>query len=107
MNIKSLSALNFYKSNSVGASQSTTGTGTKNEVAKEHALAAEKKDTVQISSEAATLRDINRMVKAVMKDIEEFDSPARLHDIKTAIENSTYNVSSQDVADEILTRLGE
>ena len=105
MNINSLSAFNIYKSNSLGAS-SVGSVQSKTEVQKDMGV-GEKTDKIEISSEASSFRDISKIVKSVMKEIEEFDNPSRIEEIKNSIENSTYKISAQQVAEEILYRLGE
>ncbi|MEM1485294.1 flagellar biosynthesis anti-sigma factor FlgM [Oscillospiraceae bacterium PP1C4] len=102
MNINPAAVHHIYKANSVPEN----GAGLKNDVsansANTNVSGSEKHDTISISSEGFTQRDVSRIVKNVVNDMERMDSSSRAEEIKSAIENHTYFVSSSDLADAIL-----
>jgi len=64
-----------------------------------------KHDTVSISPEAASFREIDRSTKAISSDIESSVSQEKINSLKAQIADGTYNVSEEEVADAILDRL--
>ena len=66
---------------------------------------AVKLDTVSISPEAASFREINGSTKAVAAEVNGSAPKERINSLKAQIAAGTYNVSAGDVADAILSRL--
>lgn len=64
-----------------------------------------KHDTVMISPEAASFREVEQSTKAVANEVNESVSPEKIQSLKEQIAAGTYGVSSGDVADAILGRL--
>lgn len=61
-------------------------------------------DKVEISQDAASRAEVARLASSVALEVEGTASPQRLREITENIENGTYFVSAQDVADAILDR---
>ncbi len=64
-----------------------------------------KHDTVSISPEAASFREIERSTRTISSDIENYASQEKINSLKAQIADGTYNVSAEEVADAILDRL--
>ena len=65
---------------------------------------SEKSDMVSISSQATQQFEIYKMTKSVMKEMDAIDSEQNVERIKAQIENQTYQVSPDKIADAILSR---
>lgn len=63
-----------------------------------------KSDKVLLSSEATQQYELYKMSKNVMKEIEAVDIDKKLEDIKTRIENNTYDLSPDKIAAAVLSR---
>ncbi len=64
-----------------------------------------KHDTVMISPQAASFREVEQNTKAVAAEVNQSVSPEKINSLKAQISAGTYNVSAGDVADAILDRL--
>ncbi len=104
MNLKSMN--NVYHKASSGVSKISTKFNvgdTKNTISvSEQKL--EKSDKVEISSAATQQYEIYKMTKSVMKDIDAIDMNKKIDNIKTQIDNRTYKISPDKIADAILSR---
>lgn len=97
MNINPITMRNIYKANAAaGASEARV------EAQTSVSAGSEKMDTVSISAAATAQRDVARVTKGIMGDIEKLNDPARVEEIKTRVQNHTYFVSTDELADTIL-----
>lgn len=64
----------------------------------------EKMDTVTISSQANQQREMGKIVKSVMKDIERYDEAARIDEIKQAVARNEYRIPTDALANALLER---
>ncbi|MDR0983726.1 MAG: flagellar biosynthesis anti-sigma factor FlgM [Ruminococcus sp.] len=64
-----------------------------------------KKDVIQISGEAAAGRAISSEAKRIAGEIARTDNSDKVEELRQAYQNGTYNVSNEDVADSIISRL--
>jgi anti-sigma28 factor (negative regulator of flagellin synthesis) len=64
-----------------------------------------KKDVIHISGEAAAGRAISTEVRRIADGINRTDNSAKIEEIKTAYQNGSYNVSDENIADSILSKL--
>ncbi len=62
-------------------------------------------DTVSISPEASSFRELDRSSKAIASEIHGSASQERINSLKAQISAGTYNVSAGSVADAILERM--
>lgn len=62
-------------------------------------------DTVSISPEATSFRELDRSTKAIASEVYGSASQEKINSLKAQISAGTYNVSSGDVADAILDRM--
>ncbi|MFZ2538677.1 MAG: flagellar biosynthesis anti-sigma factor FlgM [Oscillospiraceae bacterium] len=104
MNLKSMN--NVYHKTSSGVSKMSAKfnvADTKNTISVSEQK-SDKADKVSISPVATQQYEIYKMTKSVMKDIDAVDMNQKVEDIKTKIENNTYQVSPDKIADKILSR---
>lgn len=64
-----------------------------------------KHDTVMISPQAASFREVEQNTRTVAAEVNSSVSPEKINSLKAQIAAGTYNVSAGDVADAILDRL--
>lgn len=64
----------------------------------------DKSDKVLISSAATQQYEIYKMTKAVMKEIDSIDMSKEVEAIKSQIENNTYQISPDKIANAVLSR---
>lgn len=65
-----------------------------------------KNDSVSISPDAASFRELDGSVKEIASQIQSSVSQQRIEQLKAQIADGSYNVSSESVADAILARFG-
>lgn len=65
----------------------------------------DKTDVVSISSNADSFRAMNNTVKQISEEVKNANSTERVNEIKTKVQNGTYDISSGAVADAILTHM--
>lgn len=68
------------------------------------AESAGKTDTISFSPEAVGQRDISQAAGSILRELNSPESTSRLLELQKAVENGTYRVSTDDLADAILSR---
>lgn len=68
---------------------------------------AENADKVLISSEAAEKYEVYRMTKSVMSQMNNVDNSKKLADLKERIQNKTYQIPAEAIAEKIMARFTE
>lgn len=63
-----------------------------------------KSDKVLLSSEATQQYELYKMTKSVMREIENVDINMQVDEVKTQIENNTYDISPDKIAAAVLSR---
>ena len=78
-----------------------------NEVVKSHAdavVSKENTDKIIISDRGAKMAETEQLTKAVLSEMERPASSERIAALKEAVENKTYNVSANDLANALMQR---
>lgn len=65
---------------------------------------AGKTDTISFSPEAREQQELGQVAGAILNELNAPESPSRLQAIQKAIEDNTYHVSTDELADAILKR---
>lgn len=94
MKINPISSYNTYKSSykrTVQRAASLT-----------QAEGAVKTDTISFSPEAVEQREISQTAGSILRDMNRPESTSRLLALQKAVENGTYRVSADELADAIL-----
>lgn len=65
-------------------------------------VAAEKKDSFSLSSEASMFRECGKVIKSAVAEITSSAGEDKINSLKQQIENGSYNISSGQIADAIL-----
>jgi len=100
MEIKPSSGFNIYKANARSAMNC------ENSVGKSVSSAAPNKmDTISISAQGAQQKETAKLVSSITKEITADADSAKVNALKTAIQNGTYSVSAEKIADAILNGL--
>lgn len=66
-------------------------------------ISAEKKDSFSLSSEASMFRECGKVIKSAVAEITSSADEDRINSLRQQIRNGSYNISSGQVADAILT----
>ncbi len=102
MDIKIRSTNGYANINSV------SGTKNKNNDAGVQGIAMKtdnKSDIIKISAEGTFQAELDKEVKAISEEINDISSEEKINSIKEQIDNGTYFVSSENIADAILGKL--
>lgn len=62
-------------------------------------------DKVTISGDAAARAGLSRLASSVAAEVDASASPARIEQLRTAVQDGSYHVETGDIADAILARL--
>lgn len=100
MNIQPASIRNLYQK-----SLKDTKPAVKGQPAVAFSHADSKQDTISISADAASRREISEFVSAASAELSRPAGAQRLEQLKAAIENRTYAVSADKVAEAMLSRV--
>lgn len=68
---------------------------------------AENSDKISISSQAAEKYEVYRMTKAVMSQISEPDNSQKIASLHESIQNKTYQIPAEAIAEKIMSRFSE
>lgn len=93
---------NLYK---VGGVKTGTVIPERLEPASTEKIAAEKQDTITISTKGSFQRVLEKNLKQVMGTMEQPGYEARVQEIRAAVEDQSYYVPSEMLADSILNRM--
>lgn len=93
--------LDHYQSY-VKSVKSNDGPGAKG---KAKAAAAGNTDKVTISQGAAARAEAGRLASSLAAEVENTASPERIESLRQAVQDGSYSVPAEDVADAILDRL--
>lgn len=96
MKINPISSYNTYKSSYKRAVQRT--------VPLAQTEGAAKTDTIAFSPGAVEQREISQTAGGILRDMNRPESTSRLLALQKAVENGTYRVSTDELADAILNR---
>lgn len=69
------------------------------------AASASNTDKVTISASAAQRAETSRLAAALSSEVEGAASPERMEALRAAVQDGSYQVAAEDVADAILDRL--
>lgn len=75
------------------------------ELQKTPAVAGPNTDTVQISEDAALRAETERMAKSMANEVENSATQDRIDQLRASVQAGTYNVSSQEIAQAIISKL--
>lgn len=68
----------------------------------EAAQKTENTDSFRISPEAARQREVEQLTSSIMSEIREPASAQRLDNLRAAVQNKTYSVSTNDLVDAVM-----
>lgn len=97
MKINPLSSYNLYSSYA-------KGTGKVRRTAVPAPESAGKTDTISFSPEAREQQELSQVTGSILNELNEPESASRLQAIQKAIQDNTYRVSTDELADAILSR---
>lgn len=103
MNINPASVYSAYKAGGVKAAEATAASA-RVEATPKGTAANTNTDTVSLSSKAAQRLEAKQIASSIANQIEPPSDPARVEEIRKAVENNTYFVPTDRLATAILSR---
>ena len=103
MKINPAAAYGIYKANS-NTQRHDSDTSFAGQLESLSAKKAEHTDQVSISAEGARQMEAERATRSIMSSIDSPTPPQKLEELRAAVQNKTYYVSTGDLVDAVMQR---